>query len=316
MTGVSFTCGAAALLIAALPCAAQPAPQQAPGQIAAAPLDFEVEKGRMTVPVSVNGRGPFDFVIDTGSERSVMSRELAASLDLRPGPGARVLDFIGATAVETVHVPSLSISSLGARAIEAPALTMAHLGAPGLLGIDALQGHRVSIDFYRNRMEVRPAKRRPIGQIIVDAELRAGQLIVTQASFQGQPIAVIVDTGSLVTVGNRAMLALARNPPKLIGPISVTAVTGRRFKADLVSVNNLRIGGVRFDNVGMSFADVAPFAQFGLRDTPALILGMSSLSLFQRVEIDFANREIAFTLPRPRIDFRTTCRAYLNCTAY
>ena len=41
----------------------------------------------------------------------------------------------------------------------------------------------------------------------------------------------------------------------------------------------------------------------GWRDKPALILGMSSLRMFRRVEIDFVNREIAFTLPRPQIDF-------------
>jgi len=41
-----------------------------------------------------------------------------------------------------------------------------------------------------------------------------------------------------------------------------------------------------------------PFKRFGLSDTPALMLGMDSLRLFRRVQIDFANREIRLTLPR------------------
>jgi hypothetical protein len=35
---------------------------------------------------------------------------------------------------------------------------------------------------------------------------------------------------------------------------------------------------------------------------------MSSLKLFGRVELDFVNREIGFSLPRPQIDFHDICR--------
>ena len=54
----------------------------------------------------------------------------------------------------------------------------------------------------------------------------------------------------------------------------------------------------------------------GLADRPALILGMSSLRLFRRVEIDFANREIAFSLPKPPIDFGSACRSFSNCVVF
>ena len=37
---------------------------------------------RMTVPVLIGARGPFDFLIDTGSERTVLSREVAKKLGL------------------------------------------------------------------------------------------------------------------------------------------------------------------------------------------------------------------------------------------
>jgi predicted aspartyl protease len=280
-------------------------------------LDFTIDSGRMTVPVMVDGQGPFGFVIDTGADRTVVSRELAARLRLPPGEPGRLFDFVGVSDVATVRVRALAVSDLPARSIDAPALDWVHLGAAGMLGIDALQDHKVAIDFPRNRIEVKPSRKRYVpGQVVVAAEQRAGQLIVTQAWFQGQPIAVIVDTGSWVTVGNHAMLALANKPPRKLGLISVTSVTGRSFTADLNTVNDLKIGGVRLDNVGISFVDVAPFERFGLRDTPALILGMSTLKLFRRVEIDFANREIAFTLPRPPISFATACRSYSNCTNY
>src|SRR5688500_6043122 len=42
---------------------------------------------RMTVPVSISGRGPFRFLVDTGAERTVISAELARQLGL--GSGAK-----------------------------------------------------------------------------------------------------------------------------------------------------------------------------------------------------------------------------------
>jgi len=271
---------------------------------------------RMTVPVTVAGRGPYDFVIDTGAERSVLSRELASALELDPGPDARLLDFAGAATVATVKVPSLVAGTLATNAIEAPSLAMADIGAQGMLGIDALQGHKVVLDFDRGRMLLTPAKRHPDGDVRVRAALRRGQLIVTKAWFEGKPIAVVIDTGSWISVGNSAMLALAKKRPKLIAPIAVQAVSGRYFRASYVTVNGIKIGGINFDNFAIAFADAPPFESFGLRDKPALILGLGSLRSFRRVEMDFVNREIGFSLPRPAIDFNNLCRSASPCRSY
>ena len=70
--------------------------------------------------------------------------------------------------------------------------------------------------------------------------------------------------------------------------------------ADATSVDRLTVGGVTFQNVPVAFSDVPPFARFGLAKTPALLLGMDVLRLFRRVNIDFANREIRFALPKPQ----------------
>jgi predicted aspartyl protease len=67
--------------------------------------------------------------------------------------------------------------------------------------------------------------------------------------------------------------------------------------ADYVAVDRIKIGEVAFNNVPMAVADVAPFKRFGLTDQPALLLGMDALRLFDEVQIDFANREIRFSLP-------------------
>jgi len=46
-------------------------------------VDIDEDRAqRMTVPVSIEGRGPFSFVIDTGAERTVLSRKIATRLAL------------------------------------------------------------------------------------------------------------------------------------------------------------------------------------------------------------------------------------------
>ena len=123
-------------------------------------LGFDHDGPRMTVPVQIAGAGPFQFVIDTGAQRTVISRELAGKLGLPRGQMVRLTGMTGTQDVGTVVIPSISVSTLGGERIEAPALSAAHLGAPGMLGIDALQGHALSIDFDSRQMTVKPARAR------------------------------------------------------------------------------------------------------------------------------------------------------------
>lgn len=266
-------------------------------------LALGAEAGRMTVPVSINTRGPWPFIIDTGAERTVVSRELAGVLGLAAGPTVRVIAMTGPSVVGSVMVPRLSVSAIARETIEAPALGARDLGAVGMLGIDALQGHAVAIDFDKSRMTLRPARRRSRaaampGEVVVTARSLYGQLIVTNAFWHGQRISVVIDTGSPVTVGNSALLAAISRRPKLIGPMVMTSATGGKLTATAFAVDRLTVGGVTFRDVPVAFTDVPPFARFGLAKTPALLLGMDVLKLFRQVNIDFANREIRFALPK------------------
>lgn len=296
--------GAATATQVAPPLIVTPAPAPNPLAIEPDVLALGDAETRMTVPVSIATRGPWPFIIDTGAERTVVSRQLAGVLGLAAGPQVRVTAMTGASDAGTVVVPSLAVSRLTHPAIEAPALESRHIGALGMLGLDALQGHRVSIDFDRNLMTVRPAEHRSVrtgafgDDIVVVAKSIYGQLIVTDAHWRGERIAVILDTGSAMSVGNMAMLAAMRRASRALGLATMVSATGGELTTDTYAVDGLTIGGARLDNVPIAFADAAPFARFGLGRRAALMLGMDALKAFRRVEIDFANRDIRLTVPR------------------
>ena len=287
-------------------------PQPAPADPALATpetlgLGYEGSQ-RMTVPVSIGANGPYPFIIDTGSERTVVSRELAGSLNLAAGRRVRVTTMAGQGELGTFLLPALRVSLVQPETLEAPAVSAANLGAPGMLGIDALKGHAVTIDFDRNQMEVRPAtkKRVSVGpdDIVIRAKNLYGQLIVTNATYRGRRISVVIDTGSPVTIGNLALLKRVRTE-KSLGMVGLVSVTGHWLQADYRVIDSLEIAKIGFRSVPIAFADALPFKRFGLTDTPALMLGMDTLKLFRRVQIDFANREIRLTLPRDAITDRT-----------
>ena len=86
-------------------------------------VDFGADKSqRMTVPVSIDGQGPFNFVVDTGAERTVLSEELANTLGLGRTGTAEVHSISGAQRFQTVTVPSLSVTSTPVRNVQAPLL--------------------------------------------------------------------------------------------------------------------------------------------------------------------------------------------------
>lgn len=259
---------------------------------------------RFTVPVSVGAAGPFDFVIDTGAERTVVSRELADQLRLVPAGEIGLTSMSERSMVDTVIVRGLAIKSIGQlHTIRAPALRARNLGASGLLGIDTLAGHKVSIDFEGNQMTVSPSVRRSAktardpDEIVISARSKFGQLIVTDAFYGKTPIRVVIDTGTEVSLGNSALRRRVARGRKSLNLVELTSVTGGKTQAEYAAIQGIKLGSMTFSDLTVAFADVAPFERFGLGKRPALLLGMDVLRTFRRVDIDFPNREIRFRMP-------------------
>lgn len=258
---------------------------------------------RMTVPVSVSGEGPYRFLVDTGSERTVISRELANKLRLASGRSTLLHSVMGSKNISTVHIPDLRVSRQALSVSDAPALFAADIGADGMLGVDSLQSQRVLFDFKANTMSIAPAadpaQRMDGSTIVVRARSRNGRLIFTQAKVDGRKVTVIIDTGSQVTIGNPAMLKMLakRGLLEIADPISISSVTGEKMEAQVAMLKKLEIGGVEIADLGIAYADAHIFRQMRLDDKPALLLGMNAMRAFDRISIDFANKKVRFVLP-------------------
>ena len=304
--------GSLLLLAAPVQLSAQPAVQDPlSAEAAAAEQADDVGLGRdarfrMTVPISIDGKGPFEFLIDTGAERTIIGAELARSLALPAGKSAMMHSMSGAGTVRTVIIPRLQVSKKSVSGIHAPALKEIHIGASGMLGIDSLQSQRITFDFQRQKMTVVPSRTPQResypDEIVVTARSRLGRLVLVDARIDGEKLMVVLDTGAEVSIGNEA-LRRKLTAKRKIGPtmpIELISVTGGKIMADYTQAKQVRLGGILINNLPVAFTEAHPFKQLGLSNRPALLLGMDALRLFDRVSVDFANRKVRFLPPDRR----------------
>ncbi|HET9967321.1 MAG TPA: aspartyl protease family protein [Streptosporangiaceae bacterium] len=111
------------------------------------------------VPVTINGRSPFVFMLDTGSSVSSVSRRLAARLRLRSSGGTTQIRVV-------VTSPQVPLAAIGAWTLGTAALapeTVAVLplaktgggSVAGLLGSDELRRFgSITADFSRQQLRL------------------------------------------------------------------------------------------------------------------------------------------------------------------
>lgn len=258
---------------------------------------------RLTVDVQVNGSGPHRFLVDSGSDRTVVGSALATRLALERGPTVRIVSIASEASVGTVRIEQLGIGQSVIEGLTTPALAERHLGAEGIIGIDALAEQRLMLDFDARRITIQD-NRRPVStnpdEIVVVARKRNGQLIITKASAMDRPVYAIIDTGSEMTMGNMALKRriFGERAPAPVEMVQLISVTGQVIEAEVHRLRQVRVGSLTLADVAVAFADVPPFALFGLDRQPSMLLGTDLLQAFRRVSLDFRARRVRFQLRR------------------
>ncbi len=259
---------------------------------------------RLTIPVSIDGQGPYRFIVDTGSERTVISRELAERLALDPSDDVWLTTVVDVAQVPTVIIPRLDLGRRSVDTIQAPALAQQNLGAEGMIGVDALEDQQVVLDFARGEMTISDAATEEQRQedenlIVVTAHSRFGRLVLADVRFEGTRVMAIIDTGSSVSIGNIALrdrlVRRGRLDPE--NQLNVIAVTGATMAVNYTVTDRLSIDDIMMTGLPVAFADIELFRSLDLVDRPAMLLGMNALRSFERVTINFADRQIRFRLP-------------------
>lgn len=257
---------------------------------------------RMTVPVHLSGAGPYQFLVDTGADRTAVSRDLVTRLALPSAGKVELHSISGVTNINTARVQDLQLTQKG-ETVDAAVLDGGNMGADGIVGADLLRSERVQFDFEKQTMTIVPSRTpdfRDEGEtIVVRAWRKNGRLVVTDAQIAGERVTVVLDTGSDISMGNEALRSRAPNGAiiDLRDAVELQSVTGAKVMGDVMSVRQMTIGGIQLNNLSVVITDAHTFKQLGLRDKPALLLGMNAMRAFKKVSIDFANKKFRVVMP-------------------
>lgn len=262
-------------------------------------LDLAPERNaRILLPVQINDSSPIEFIVDTGSQSTVVTEELRQALGLPVVGEANVVGMASEAQVPLSRIDRLRFGSIALAGLEAPILKRRNVGADGMLGLDALAGLRVQLDFENNRIEIFPGDARKSNsgyEFLFRGERRLNQLLLTQAEVDGIRTIVVIDTGAQSSIGN---LALRRAIQRKRGGNAVaTDVHGGALSTDTAIATKLEIGHMSLSPMPIAFADSPSFATLGIADVPALSLGMEQLQAFDRIAIDFTAGRVLFDIP-------------------
>jgi predicted aspartyl protease len=254
--------------------------------------------GRPTADVMLNGRGPFKFVVDTGSNTSVLSTRLARILELQPLPdrevhgvtGSMIAKFARIGRIETGRSVSLN---LPVAVLDAPAFE----ALDGILGMDMFRDRRIRFNFTRKTVEFEsPSRRSARLPITANVRLRQGLLIEAEGRIGNVRARCILDTGCDTTVMNMALLDAIRSPrvlrrrgavaPKIIG------VTNQELNGVWASLPDIDLIGMKISRLTVVAANAPVFNLWGLADTPAMLVGMDILSQVETFVIDYRRRQV------------------------
>ncbi|OYX36300.1 MAG: hypothetical protein B7Y99_02365 [Caulobacterales bacterium 32-69-10] len=268
---------------------------------------MEDQGRRMTAPVMVNGKGPFDFIVDTGANRSIISEELAAELALPPGRLTKVHGIVGERLVPTVKLERYAIGAREAKNLSMATLPGRYLGALGLLGVDGLKNQRIVFDLPGSRLQIvrSSAPHATQGGAVIRARKRFGQLTVVDTDLDGVRVAVLIDSGSVSTIGNSALRDVVQRNRKapLLQQVKISGATGDVTMGDYGAVPMFRLGSLTIANLRVAYADLHPFTLWDLTDRPALLMGMDIMRFFEEVSLDFGRNEVRLRLPKvPYVD--------------
>lgn len=258
--------------------------------------------GRVVAPVTVNGQGPFRFIVDTGANRSVLSQDLADHLGLVAEGTGEVHSVHGVTTAPLTHVNSLQYGALPLNTQSLPVLHGPMLaGENGLLGVDGMRGRRLRLDFVHNCIEIIPSRGAPRlrSWIRVQGELRFGHLVVVRGTINRVPTNLLIDTGSDTSLANNALReAIGARLLRTRGINSAGAVAYTAgdpiFLPDSVFLPRMQFGGLEVRNVRAYVGDFHIFRLWNLIDEPTLLVGMDLLAQSRGLAIDYTTGMVYF----------------------
>ncbi|MBI1729075.1 aspartyl protease family protein [Candidatus Acetothermia bacterium] len=257
----------------------------------------------MLVPAFVNGKGPYEFILDTGAGTSLLTSELARQLGITPtetkegmGAGGKVKVSLGK--VESLAIGQAKIKEIQVAITEELQKIGAVIGAKidGNIGYNYLRNFCLTLDYAKGTLRLIHAEdERMDPELKADAQIKfrlahpAKPLILVPTLVNGKgPYQFALDTGASTTVISPE---LAQNLS--IKSTSAAAMTGGggKVQAAIGRVESLAVGGAKVEDLPVMVADFLVMLSQATGSKLDGIIGYNFLKEF-RVTLDYPNERV------------------------
>jgi predicted aspartyl protease len=243
-----------------------PAQDTPPSIAQSAPL--ELTHGKPYVKVMVNGKGPFRFVIDTGTgAQAFVTGELADQLGLPVTGQARLSDPSGqgGQRVPTVLIQSLRVAGVeftGVRALR-HALSGADGSCQGLLGFALFRDYLLTLDYPRRRITLASGALGPDGERSVLPFRTPSGIPIISLHIGDLRIDAQIDSGGTgLSLPERIVSRLKfTSDPALLGNAQSLSTSFQIKAAKLAS--DVHLGDYTFSRPFVEINSAFPLANFG-----------------------------------------------------
>jgi Aspartyl protease len=239
---------------------------------ASVPLRIDA-RGGVLVPVHVNGAGPYIFVLDTGSSRSIVSSALARELNAPVVARSEIVGSGGSEMGMVVRLGPVTVGSARVPGLLAPIVDESRLsqlgsGIRGVLGQDFLAGFNYTLDYRRARLVWEAAVACDTRDAIA-ARVVEGRMVVAMRDGRGETLRLVADSGAEIAVLCNFNARDDSRQPR----VRLAGLTGGANGAALRSIPLLRAGSIALRH---TMAAIVP------RNEPAAD-GLLPLRVFSRV---------------------------------
>ena len=217
------------------------------------------------LPVHVNDRGPFDFILDTGAGTSLLSTELAKDLDLKIIGSRDGQSAGGKVSVSLAKVDSLAVGETKLNDVDIGVVDLGHIsktiGAKidGDLGYNFLKHFRVTIDYRAGELRLEDPKRLESfargaqTEIPIRLANPAKPLILVDIYANGRgPFQFAIDTGTSTTA---ITPALAKQFGLKTSPVGAGTTGGPPVDFAAALLQSFQLGGAKIDHMAVVVAD-------------------------------------------------------------
>lgn len=294
------------------------APLRAAEPVASIPyrVDFG---GWFTVAVMVNGQGPYDFVLDTGSTLTLAFRNLANIQAFEPtgGPPLRVLGILSKEELEPYALGDIALG--GAVLEDHVGIILGDWAPPrrtprGIIGLDFLREYAVHFNSATRTMTLYPHGGIPKSELkgLIKVKLTpddfgatSGALFKAEGLVNRKPVKFIIDLGSASTLINyiagEAIFSTVQTTN--IGQGFTTGshlkdVFDDRTHARTALLNRIQLGRAIWRNHGAWIYNAPVFDDLGVQ---GLAYGLAGVDLFadRDFALDFGENAL-YVSRRPR----------------